>query len=304
MLKPWIESARLRTLPLAISGIILGAAFALYDGAFSWLVSLLALLTALLLQILSNFANDYGDYVKGTDNADRVGPQRALQSGDLSVKQMRIGIIINSVLALISGLLLIFFASKTLGQNIWLMFGILGLLAIAAAIFYTVGKKAYGYNGLGDVMVFIFFGLVSVCGTYFLNTGNLPYEIIILGTGVGALSTGVLNLNNMRDIDNDIVSNKKTLASKLGFENAKRYHAVLIIVGISCLVFAACFAGFKWNIFLPMIPILFFLPIYDFILIFKIKDKSLLDPFLKKLSLQTFTIAICYAIFITLGILI
>ena len=296
MLKPWIKSARLRTLPLAASGTILGAAYACYDGAISWLVSSLALLTALLLQILSNFANDYGDYVKGTDNADRIGPQRALQSGDLSVKQMRNGIIINSLLTLISGLLLIFFASKTLGQNLWLMFGVLGILAIAAAIFYTVGKKAYGYNGMGDVMVFVFFGLVSVCGTYFLNTGNLPYEIIILGMGIGALSTGVLNLNNMRDIDNDIVSNKKTFASKLGFEKAKKYHAILVIAGISCLVLAAIFAGIEWKIYFGFLPILILPLLGDLNFIFKTKDKSKLDPFLKKLSLLTFGFAICFAI--------
>ena len=291
MIKPWLQAARLRTLPLAASGIISVAALAWYHDAFSWSISLLALLTALLLQILSNFANDYGDFVKGTDNDDRVGPQRTLQSGALSANQMLGAIVVMSLLSFASGSYLIYLAAQTLGNMAWLFFGILGVSAIAAAILYTVGKRAYGYHGMGDVMVFVFFGLASVIGTYYLNAARIDLSAILLGVGIGALSTGVLNLNNMRDIENDLASGKRTLAARLGFAKAKNYHRALIIIGIISVFVVGYLSNFKiYGYLILLMPS--FLLLNDLSHIVKTKDKSKLDPFLKKLSIAIFMLSL------------
>lgn len=295
MTKPWLQAARLRTLPLAASGIISGAALAWYHDAFSWRISVLALLTALLLQILSNFANDYGDFVKGTDNDDRVGPQRTLQSGALSAQQMRGAMVVMSLLSLISGSWLIYLATATLGGMAWVFFAVLGLMAIAAAIMYTVGKRAYGYYGMGDVMVFIFFGLASVVGTYYLNAARIDFYAVLLGIGIGALSTGVLNLNNMRDIDNDIASGKKTVASRLGFAKAKVYHSILIYAGIVVFLGLAFPLKYEmWAYFILILPASMLNK--DLIKIRKTKENKDLDPFLKKLSLGTFLFSIIFIV--------
>ena len=291
MIKPWLQAARLRTLPLAASGIISGAALAWYHDAFSWSTSLLALLTALLLQILSNFANDYGDFMKGTDNEERVGPQRTLQSGALSPKQMRGAMIVMSLLSLAVGSFLIYLSTQTLGNMVWIFFGILGLSAIAAAILYTVGKRAYGYQGMGDLMVFVFFGLASVMGTYYLNAARIDLSACLLGVAIGVLSTGVLNLNNMRDIDNDIASGKRTLAARLGFAKAKNYHSILIISGIVNVFLIGYMSDFKiYGYLILLMPS--FLLLNDLSFILKSKDKSKLDPFLKKLSIATFMLSL------------
>ena len=299
-MKTWIQAARLRTLPLAASGIIVGSALAWYADAFSWSISALALLTALLLQILSNFANDYGDFTKGTDNDDRVGPQRTMQSGAITAPQMKGAMAVTALMAFGSGVLLIYKAASTLGSIVWLFFGVLGMLAIAAAILYTVGKRAYGYFGMGDVMVFVFFGLASVVGTYYLNAAQLPKEIWILAVAVGALSTGVLNLNNMRDIDNDMVSGKNTLAARLGFKKAKIYHEILIGVGIIGFLGLTFPLGMKfWPYAILYIPAAKLLS--DLRKIKKTTDKARLDPFLKQLSLGTFFMSIAFVIALVLS---
>lgn len=295
MIKTWLQAARLRTLPLAASGIISGAALAWYHDAFSWSICVLALLTALLLQILSNFANDYGDFVKGTDNDDRVGPQRTLQSGALNAKQMRGAMVVMALLSLISGSWLIYLATATLGGMAWVFFAVLGLMAIAAAIMYTVGKRAYGYYGMGDVMVFVFFGMASVVGTYYLNAATIDLSAVFLGVGIGALSTGVLNLNNMRDIDNDIASGKNTVASRLGFAKAKVYHSFLIAVGVLSTLVVAYFSDFRiYGFIVLLVPMASLLN--DLTIILKTKDKAKLDPFLKKLSLLTFALSLALVI--------
>lgn len=290
-IKNWIQAARLRTLPLATSGILAGAALAWNSDIFSWHTSLLALLTALLLQILSNFANDYGDFTKGTDNEDRVGPERAMQSGAINAAQMKRAMGVTALLSLVSGIALILSALPMLTSVAWVVFGIIGLLAIGAAVLYTVGKRAYGYFGLGDVMVFIFFGLASVVGAFYLNTGTMPWEAWAIGFGIGCLSTGVLNLNNMRDIDNDIASGKKTLASRLGFEKAKIYHTVLIVLGAYSIMITALFL--KVDIMFLIVLVFPSGKLYnDMIQVRRTTDKALLDPYLKKLSLGTFLLTV------------
>jgi len=178
--KSWITAFRLRTLPLAISSILMGSFLAIASGIYNWFVISLSIITTLFLQILSNLANDYGDGIKGTDNKDRVGPVRTIQSGKISPKEMRIGIVIFIILSLISGIWLIV---ESLGSSwyLGLLFFLLGLAAIASAIKYTVGNNAYGYIGFGDLFVFLFFGLLAVAGTYFLNTHSLDWKIFLPG---------------------------------------------------------------------------------------------------------------------------
>ena len=215
-MKHWIEAARVRTLPLSVSGIIVGSFYAMSQGMFNWNIVIFALLTTLGLQILSNFANDYGDGVKGTDNTDRVGPMRAIQSGVISPKQMKKAMVITSLITLIFALLLIYFAFKESYLIYSLIFLALGILAIASAIRYTVGSTAYGYRGYGDIFVFVFFGLVSTFGVYFMFSKSMDWLLLLPATAIGFLSVGVLNLNNMRDEESDRKVGKNTIVVKRG----------------------------------------------------------------------------------------
>ena len=216
--KNWLVAFRLRTLPLALSSIILGSMLAYADGIFSWPVAILAVTTTLFLQILSNLANDYGDSVSGVDNEHRVGPSRSVQGGAITASQMRRAVFLFAFLSLASGIGLIIVGTRGLQLESTLIYLVLGLGAIAAAIKYTVGKNPYGYQGLGDLFVFIFFGLVGVCGTYYLHTHQLPWDILLPAASVGLLSVAVLNLNNLRDRESDAASGKRTLVVKLGSE--------------------------------------------------------------------------------------
>lgn len=225
-IKIWLDAARPKTLPLALVSIVTGSTLAFSTSHFSISVAALSLLTAIFLQILSNLANDYGDAVKGTDNEKRLGPMRAIQSGEVSPKDMRTAIIINVVATIIAGLCLIYVALNT-WQDIIAFIG-LGLLAIVAAIGYTVGSRPYGYLGFGDLSVFIFFGLLGVCGTYFLHTGSFESFLMLPSIGCGLLAVAVLNINNMRDIENDEKCGKRTIAVRLGQQRAKHYHFVLL----------------------------------------------------------------------------
>jgi len=223
----WIAAFRLKTLPLAISNTILGSALALLDGGFRWTVFVLAAITTILLQILSNLANDYGDFVNGKDTEERIGPKRMVQSGEISPKQMLTGIIIIGNLSVISGVALILIG---IGLSVikFMLFGLLGIGAIAAAIRYTVGKNPYGYRGLGDIFVFIFFGLVGVLGTYFLHTQQFNWDLLLPAASMGFLSVGVLNMNNMRDYEADKNAGKRTLVVVLGERKAAWYQFILI----------------------------------------------------------------------------
>ncbi len=222
----WLDAARPKTLPLALVSIFTGSALAFSSGHFSLPIALLALLTATLLQILSNLANDYGDAVKGTDNDKRIGPMRAIQSGSVTLKDMKLAIIINVLLTITAGLMLVLYALDSL-QSI-LAFIALGVLAMIAAIAYTVGNKPYGYLGLGDLSVFIFFGLLGVCGTYFLHIGSIEWSLFLPSLGCGLMAVAVLNVNNMRDIENDAECGKRTVPVRLGQLKAKKYHFFLL----------------------------------------------------------------------------
>ncbi len=290
--KAWISAARLRTLPLSISGIVTAGAAAKEAGFFSTSIFSLALATTLGLQILSNFANDYGDGVKGTDNHERVGPMRAMQSGVLSGSDLKKGIVITSLITLFLACLLIFVSFE--GQNILhsTLFFILGIAAIIAAITYTVGKTAYGYRALGDVFVFLFFGLLSVLGGYFLFTKDLNGYILLPAIVIGLLSTAVLNLNNMRDRLADKNSNKITVAVLLGEQKVKIYHYTLIIIAFICAMGYFILKDSTWTKF---IPVLAFIPL--FIHLYKVKrntSPALLDPELKKVALTTFLFSILF----------
>ncbi|OLQ92552.1 1,4-dihydroxy-2-naphthoate polyprenyltransferase [Vibrio ponticus] len=225
-LQIWLDAARPKTLPLALVSILTGSVLAFSSHHFSLSVAVLAFVTATLLQILSNLANDYGDAVKGTDNEVRLGPTRAIQSGAVTPKTMKQAIIVNVILTMIAGLVLVLHALNS-WESILAFIG-LGLLAIGAAIAYTVGNKPYGYVGLGDISVFIFFGLLGVAGTYFLHTGIVDLSLALPAVGCGLLAVAVLNINNMRDIENDERCGKRTVAVRLGQKRAKQYHFVLL----------------------------------------------------------------------------
>ncbi len=293
-IKYWIQAFRLRTLPLALSSIIIGGFLAFFDGQFNFLVTFLAVITTTLLQILSNLANDYGDFKSGTDNKNRIGPERTIQGGKISPSAMIKGIIITSILSLAFGIWLIYEGTKMLSFSFALIFFIIGLGAMAAAIKYTVGKKAFGYFGLGDFFVFIFFGLTGVLGTYFLNTHFLRIEILLPAISIGFLSTGVLNLNNMRDRENDEISGKNTIVVKFGIKTAKYYQAFLVF---GALVSAVIFMFLNYSspfqfLFLVTIPVLF----YDLNKVLKNTEPAKLDPFLKRLTLTTLLFSITFGI--------
>lgn len=290
----WVSAARLRTLPLSVSGIIVGTTIAVQQGYFNIVIFSLALGTTLGLQILSNFANDYGDGVKGTDNKDRVGPQRAIQSGLITQKEMRQGIFITAACTLLLAVLLIYAAFGSENLFFTLIFFFLGVGAIAAAIKYTVGETAYGYRGLGDLFVFLFFGIVAVYGSYFLYAHSFKWEVLLPACSFGFLSMGVLNLNNMRDRASDEKAGKNTLAVKLGDKRAKTYHYFLIIGAVLSLVVYSVISLDEVTDFLYLpafIPLLLHLK--------RVVDNEnpvLLDPELKKLALSTFGIALLFGL--------
>ncbi len=294
----WLSAARLRTLPLSISGIITGTALA-YHHAFSWPIFLLAIITTILFQILSNLANDYGDGVKGTDNENRVGPQRAIQSGLISKGEMKRAVIITAVLSLFAALSLIYVSFGLEYILYVLVFFVLAIIAIISAIKYTVGDSAYGYNGLGDVFVFIFFGLVAVCGSYFLYAKQLELNNLFPAIAIGLLSVAVLNLNNMRDEDSDRLSNKNTIVVKFGGKWARKFHFTIILIAFGCMIF------YCWNTFNSMIdwlPLLAFIPLA--IHLIKIRSVGMndnLDPELRKVALSTFLLSLLLMLGAVLG---
>lgn len=292
--KLWISSMRLRTLPLSVSGIILASSFAAYNGFFQWDIFILAILTTLSFQILSNLANDYGDGVKGTDNDDRIGPERAVQSGVISADSMFGAIKISILISIGLAFSLIFTAFGVRHFLLTLIFFALGIAAVVAAIRYTVGNNAYGYNGLGDVYVFVFFGLVSVIGGYVLYAKQIDHVVFLPACTIGLLSAAVLNLNNMRDIESDKKSNKITLTVKLGLKKAKKYHLALVLAAIilsflfGILYFTSLFNLIYFVAFIPLIRHL--------ILVSKNEDPKHLDGELKKLALSTFLLAVLMGI--------
>lgn len=299
----WIKAARLRTLPLSMSGIIMGSFIArwklLEQGKiWDWTIFALALLVTLLYQVLSNFANDYGDGVKGTDQ-NRIGEaeQRAVASGKISAKQMRNAVILFAVLSLVATLVLLYKAFFPDFIKEFYTFIGLGIACILAAIGYTVGKKPYGYLGLGDLMVFIFFGLVSVCGSYFLFTKSFDWDMLLPASAIGLLSAAVLNLNNMRDIENDEKSGKKTLALRLGFKNAMIYEMVILMLPPILVLIYMFLEGLeeqgKYYAFI------FFITVFPLTALrrkmMEVKEPKELDPFLKQVGIITLLMSVLVA---------
>ncbi len=290
-IKDWFSAFRLRTLPLAFSSIITGSAIAYYHFSFNATVFVLALLTTLFLQVLSNLANDYGDSKQGTDNKHRVGPTRAIQSGAISLGSMKKAIVICSVLCFATGIPLIIEGTKNISITWLLAFLGLGITSVVAAVKYTAGKNPYGYKGLGDVFVFVFFGIVGVLGTFLLQfqivNRLILQEAILPAIAMGCFSAAVLHLNNMRDCVNDRNSNKITLAIRLGKTGSKVYHALLILVGIACLyVFGNLIYFSVYDYLWLSIPFLLLIKHLFFVL--KNNDPKALDPELKKVALMTF----------------
>ncbi len=286
-IQPWIQAARLRTLPLSISGILVGSAYAYYQHTFEWIIFVLALCTTLSFQILSNFANDYGDGIKGTD-ANRIGEKRLVASGEITSAQMKMAIIINSVIAFVLAVALIYFAFGQENFVYSFTFLVLGIASIAAAIKYTVGNNAYGYSGFGDVFVFIFFGLVAVVGSNFLYSQSIDIKLFLPATAIGMLSTAVLNLNNMRDIENDRIANKNTLVVKFGLKWAKKYQSILMI--FSVFIVWIFLISIRINTLLVFPFFLFAASILQ--KINKVDKSSDFDPFLKKVALFVFFLSI------------
>jgi 1,4-dihydroxy-2-naphthoate octaprenyltransferase len=286
-MKHWIQAARLRTLPLSISGILVGSAYAYYQDKFEWIIFLLALLTTLSFQILSNFANDYGDGIKGTD-ANRIGEKRLVASGEITSAQMKKAIIINGIIAFVLAVALIYFAFGQENFVYSLTFLVLGIASIAAAIKYTVGNDAYGYSGFGDVFVFIFFGLVAVIGSNFLYSKSMDIKLFLPAIAIGMLSTAVLNLNNMRDVENDKISNKNTLVVKKGLKWAKNYHHFLILFSF------VCFFVFSLSVDKKILPslIIFIFFLKHLEKVRKSEKHEDFDPELKKVALGTFALSI------------
>ena len=291
-LRIWIKAFRLRTLPLALSCTILGSFLAYAHNQFNWAVFVLGIITTLLLQILSNLANDYGDTLHGVDNETRIGPKRITQQGLVSRKAMRLAIILISIATVITGASLVLIGLHNNVQVI--VFLLLGILAIFAAIKYTVGKNPYGYVGLGDVFVFVFFGIVGVAGTFYLHTHHFDPWVLLPASSVGLLSSGVLNLNNMRDIENDSKSGKRTLVVRIGERAAKLYHILLITFSM--------IAGSLYTIhfYKSIFQLLFILTIPLFVLNIKVVLQNTepieLNNELKKLAISTFVFSITFGV--------
>lgn len=293
-IRPWLSAMRLRTLPLSVSGIILGTCFAAYNGKFDVLVLIFAILTTISLQVLSNLANDYGDGIRGTDNEERLGPQRAIQSGEITPDEMLDAIKFNIIVVILLSLALIWFAFGT--TNFWflLLFVALGGLSLYAALNYTMGDSPYGYRALGDVFVFVFFGLLSTIGSYILYTETVSHILVLPAIALGFLSVGVLNLNNMRDIDSDTNAGKITLAIKLGLVRAKNYHLFLVYGAmIITVLFSLLYYVQPYN----FIYLLAFLPLIIHVeKIKKAKSPKDFDSQLKVLALSTFLFSLLLGI--------
>jgi 1,4-dihydroxy-2-naphthoate polyprenyltransferase len=294
--KSYIKAARLRTLPLSVSGIIVGSFLgnqfsnsSILESSIFWL----AMITTIGFQVLSNFANDYGDGIKGSDK-NRTGEARMVASGIISPKQMKNAMIITTIITIIFALILIYVAFGKENFGFSILFFLLGIASITAAIKYTVGKSAYGYNGFGDLFVFLFFGLLSVVGSYFLYTKQLNFLIFLPATAIGFLSTAVLNLNNLRDFDQDKINQKYTLVVKLGITKAKKYHFFLIF---GALFASSIFVILNFSSIIQLLFLIAFIPlIKNLVTVTKNKQLSELDSELKKVALSTFLFAIIFGI--------
>jgi 1,4-dihydroxy-2-naphthoate octaprenyltransferase len=292
-MKHWIEAFRLRTLPLALASIGMGTFLAASAGHFNGLIFALCALTTILLQVLSNLANDYGDSVHGADSKDRVGPSRAVQSGLITKSAMKKAIIICSALSFLSGIALIYAAFGWSPQILGIFLGF-GVLAIVAAITYTAGFKPYGYVGLGDISVLIFFGFMAVMGSAYLYDQQIHWGYIWPSLSTGLFSVAVLNLNNIRDIESDKAAGKFSIPVRLGRKRAVIYHILLLFIGFtSALIFVVVNEGGLWQfIFFLIIPLL----IKNVRAVQQKKSAAALDPYLKQMALTTLLFVLLFGL--------
>ena len=298
-LKMWWETARPKTLPLALASIFTGSALGYWANpqGFNGLVMALCLLTTILLQVLSNFANDYGDHQKGSDTEERIGPLRGIQKGAISAKELKWGLILMVVASFLSGSFLIGIAYETLSDLF--AFAGLGILAIVAAITYTVGAKPYGYMGLGDISVLVFFGLLGVGGTYYLQTHSIDSHIILPAIGSGLLASAVLNINNLRDIEQDAKAGKNTLAVRLGAYKGRVYHCILLSVAALCYLAFAVATAISWTnyLFVLAMPLL----AKHAIFVYHSQQPSELRPMLAQMSMISLLINILFSLGLLIG---
>lgn len=291
-MKAWIKAFRLRSLPLALACISMGSILAYADGKMNWAVAILSLVTTVFLQILSNLANDYGDAISGVDSPDRQGPSRAVHTGEITAKAMFRAIVIFGILSFVSGISLLL-----MGLSIDIQFFIfltIGLVAIAAAIKYTMGKNPYGYAGFGDLSVFLFFGIVGVMGTYYLHTGTWSSLGVLPALSCSFFAVAVLNVNNIRDIESDKLAGKNSIPVRLGRDRAVIYHYFLLLAGILCsliYVFLSYKGPFQF-LFLLVLPLLYI----NGKAVHTMHEASKLDPYLKQMALTTLLFVVCFGL--------
>ncbi|PCJ82387.1 MAG: 1,4-dihydroxy-2-naphthoate octaprenyltransferase [Bacteroidetes bacterium] len=298
-LSAWIKAARPRTLPLSISCVLIGAAVSrMYGGdnpRFLIVVSL-AILTVVFLQVLANFANDFGDFKKGTDGPERS--DRAMASGEITEVEMKRALIATSIKAFVTGCATIGFAFNfqinAISQGLAVMgLVVLGGVSIVAALRYTIGSKSYGYKGLGDVYVMLFFGYIGVLGVAYLLSHRFETVWLLPASFSGLMAVAVLNLNNLRDHENDARFNKNTLVVRLGFEGGKRYHASLLIIAWGIMLpfilgwgDMITWRGGMWYILIGLVQM------RHLVFVVRNKERRLLDAELKKVALSTFVVAV------------
>ena len=278
----WLHAVRLRTLPLALASILAGSFLAAWKESFRWEILLLAALTTVFLQILSNLSNDYGDTVHGADSAERQGPVRAVQSGIITLPEMKQAMYLFGILSLVSGLLLLYLALED--WKLFALFLALGLAAIWAAITYTSGSKPYGYAGLGDISVFLFFGLLGVLGTFFLHTLSFEPLALLIGVALGLFSAAVLNINNIRDIESDEKAGKKSIPVRIGRTAAVRYNWALLAGGYLCLIGFVLLSGQHFTL-LALLAGLVMWKVGSGVQ--RAKSSAETDPFLKTMAIST-----------------
>lgn len=296
--KDWIGAFRLRTLPLALSCILLGSAMAYREGVFDGVTFTLALITTLFLQVLSNLANDLGDTINGADSDDRSGPTRAVQTGVISIGAMKKAVWLFVGLSLTSGIALLLVSFELSEIKEFGFFFVLGIASIGAAIKYTMGKSPYGYQGLGDLFVFLFFGLVGVVGVHFLYAGKVETNVILVACSFGLFSVGVLNINNIRDIKSDFKAGKISIPVRLGAHYAALYHLALLVGAMALPLFYSInneLIEFK-NIWYVVSYPLFAFNVYKIATL----TPCQMNPFLKQLALSTFFFSLCFSIAINL----
>lgn len=294
----WVEAARPRTLPLAVASIMLGNMLAYSQGTFNWIIAILAVLTTVALQVLSNFANDFGDSMNGVDNQDRKVALRAVQTGKINREEMKKVVVLTATLSFFMGVGLLAYSLQDASWDIWMKFLGLGVACIAAAIAYTVGKRPYGYMGLGDLSVFLFFGLVGTMGSYFLQTKTLPWHIALPAAGCGLLSVAVLNLNNLRDLENDKRTGKYSIPVRIGKTLGFYYQKALLFIGI--LPFASYhLIAYQVGASTPS-NLLILLGYYPIIIMLRELNPNMtpaeIDPYLKKTALRTLLLILLFGI--------